>query len=357
MSTNEKFVKIPNGYACTLCDKTFPRKWNAKNHLRVHEPKRKKTKCPIRKCQSTFYDIPNIRLHFSRYHPEQSLDEVLTKLKWKDEKKEYTVDMPKCGICSKRFKRKENLAYHLQSYHSKNRSAADCNKDDERVFRRIRHNKYSASQKSVLKKDLSKCNCIDGECGDECINRLLLCECDSLCSQNCTNRTIQTSNPDSFEVYITRDKGWGVKAKEHIKSGSFIIQYVGEIVSENEFKSRIETQYASDAHHYGVYLESGFIIDARDMGNESRFINHSCSPNCEVQKWMVNGLPCIAIFSVRDILQGEELTIDYKFHLYNNLEEKACKCNAKNCSGVFGKKVSTKAKILYFDMYAGRKSI
>lgn len=131
---------------------------------------------------------------------------------------------------------KENLAYHIRSYHSKNRSAAGCNKeasmvDDERVFRKIRRNKYSSTQISALKKERSTCNCTDGKCGEECINRLLLCECDSRCSPNCTNKTIQASNPDSFEVYITKDKGWGVKAKEDIKSGSFVIQYVGEIVT------------------------------------------------------------------------------------------------------------------------------
>lgn len=342
MSTDPKIIKIGERYACTVCDKTFPRKWNANNHLRVHEQRRRKAKCPIRKCKKTFFDIPNVRLHFSRFHSDESFDDAVAKLKWKNVERKVTDQMPECRICFKRFTRKENLAYHLHSYHSKNRTVAEFKKNDERVFQKIRINHYLSTKKSVLKKDTSKCNCIDDTCGVECINRSMLYECEANCSKNCTNKTIQTSIPHSFEVFITRDKGWGVRANAYIESGSFIIQYVGDVISEHEFKNRLNTQYSSDVHHYGIYLEAGFVVDARDMGNESRFVNHSCWPNCEIQKWIVKGLPCVAIFSLRSISPGEELTIDYKFQSYNDLERKTCKCNATNCSGIFGKKVSSR---------------
>ena len=55
------------------------------------------------------------------------------------------------------------------------------------------------------------------------------------------------------------------------------------------------------------------IIDATKRGNRARFINHACEPNCETQKWVVNGETCVCIFSLREIAAGEELT--YNYHL------------------------------------------
>lgn len=55
------------------------------------------------------------------------------------------------------------------------------------------------------------------------------------------------------------------------------------------------------------------IIDATRKGNRARFINHSCRPNCETQKWMIDGETCICIFALCDIAAGEELT--YNYHL------------------------------------------
>lgn len=252
--------------------------------------------------------------------------------------------MPTCVVCNKRFTREENLSYHMMSYHQnfQERHSKKCekSKDTERMFNKIRSNQYLSTQKSMLKKDIPKCSCpANAECGEDCINKIMLYECDSDCGKNCKNKTIQTSHPHSIEVFITPDKGWGIKAKRNIERESFIIEYVGEIINEFEHKTRMQTKYSKDAHHYGMYLESGFVIDARDMGNISRFINHSCDPNCYVQKWFVKRLPCLAIFALRSIPAGEELTINYNFQLYNNYEEKICKCNARNCSKTLGKKV------------------
>lgn len=98
----------------------------------------------------------------------------------------------------------------------------------------------------------------------------------------------------------------------------------------------MKTQYANDSHYYSVYLESGYVINARDMGNISRFVNHSCNPNCDVQLRIVNGLPCVAVFALRNILAGEELTFNYKFESFNIYKKEKCKCMAENCRGIIG---------------------
>ena len=75
--------------------------------------------------------------------------------------------------------------------------------------------------------------------------------------------------------------------------GEFITEYVGEVVSEQEFRRRMTEQYSNERHHYCVHLDGGIVIDGYRMGNISRLINHSCQPNCEMQKWFV--LMCYAI--------------------------------------------------------------
>ena len=52
-------------------------------------------------------------------------------------------------------------------------------------------------------------------------------------------------------------------------------------------------------------------IDATMMGSAARFINHSCSPNCQTQKWLVGGALSVCIFALHDIVTGSELTYNY----------------------------------------------
>lgn len=338
--------KAKQRYECTVCEKTFPRKWNLQNHSRIHEKTRPKAKCPY--CDSTFFDVPNIRRHCLIRHGKKNVSKSLMDLEWEDESKEISDGLPFCALCKKPFTREENLTYHMMSYHPSHVNQTN-ETDTERTFKKISSNQYISTKKMELKEIVAKCNCLaDANCGEECINRMLFHECRSECGKNCTNQTIQTSIPHSIEVFITRDKGWGVRAKTEIKSGSFIIQYVGDVLSGREFRNRTDTKYSDDTHHYGMHLVAGYVIDARDMGNESRFINHSCQPNCNVQKWVVKGLPCMAIFAVRNIPKGEEITIDYKFQSYSGLEDKICKCNSNNCSGILGKQVRIKGKSINF---------
>jgi len=69
-----------------------------------------------------------------------------------------------------------------------------------------------------------------------------------------------------------------------------------------------------------------------------RFVNHSCEPNCEMQKWTVNGLFRMALFALRNIPANQELSYDYNFSLFNESEGQVCLCKAKTCRGVIGGK-------------------
>lgn len=84
-------------------------------------------------------------------------------------------------------------------------------------------------------------------------------------------------------------------------------------------------------------IDANQIIDARFKGNAARFINHSCDPNAELQRWQVKGYTRIGIFALRDIAAGEEITYDYQFF---TAEETACRCGTAKCRGYLGANVA-----------------
>nr|XP_053639713.1 uncharacterized protein LOC128693874 [Cherax quadricarinatus] len=214
-------------------------------------------------------------------------------------------------------------------------------------FKKIKSNVYY-DVKPNHDYELQACNCKrptkPGErgCGDDCINKMMLIECFSqTCpiADSCGNQPIQRHEYKTcLQRFMTPNKGWGIKTTQEIKAGTFIMEYVGEVVSEKEFKLRMQTKYANDTHHYCLNLDRGMVIDGHRMGGDCRFVNHSCDPNCEMQKWYVNGQYRMALFALKDIEEGTELTYDYNFSLFNPAEGQECKCGSENCRGVIGAK-------------------
>lgn len=114
------------------------------------------------------------------------------------------------------------------------------------------------------------------------------------------------------------------------------MEYVGEVLDNKQFEKRAK-KYSENKniHYYFMALKSNAIIDATKKGNISRFINHSCDPNAETQKWTVNGELRVGFFSRKDIKQGEEITFDYQYQRYGK-EAQKCLCEAPNCRGWIG---------------------
>ncbi|XP_043464325.1 histone-lysine N-methyltransferase SETD2 isoform X3 [Leptopilina heterotoma] len=175
-------------------------------------------------------------------------------------------------------------------------------------------------------------------CGEDCLNRLLLIECGSRCvvGSRCTNKRFQNCDYAKCEVFRTEKKGFGLRATADLDAGEFIMEYVGEVVDPKDFRKRTK-EYSKDKnrHHYFMALKSDQVIDATMKGNISRFINHSCDPNAETQKWTVNGELRIGFFIKKFIANGEEITFDYHFQRYGK-EAQKCFCEATNCRGWIG---------------------
>lgn len=175
-------------------------------------------------------------------------------------------------------------------------------------------------------------------CGEDCLNRLLMIECGPRCvvGDRCTNKRFQNCEYAKCEVFRTEKKGFGLRAVVDLLAGEFIMEYVGEVVDPKDFRRRAK-EYSKDKnkHYYFMALKSDQIIDATMKGNVSRFINHSCDPNSETQKWTVNGELRIGFFNRKFIAAGEEITFDYHFQRYGK-EAQKCFCEAPNCRGWIG---------------------
>ncbi|KAK1929360.1 Histone-lysine N-methyltransferase ASH1L [Phytophthora citrophthora] len=97
-------------------------------------------------------------------------------------------------------------------------------------------------------------------------------------------------------------KGVGVITLEDITEGCLVGEYVGGGGQD----AQLRTQISADA-----------VIDATRIGGRMRFVNHSCDPNCKVEKWCVRGQARCGLFAIRHVTAGEEVTIDYNFHSVN----------------------------------------
>ncbi|KAI0862897.1 hypothetical protein F4860DRAFT_102469 [Xylaria cubensis] len=198
----------------------------------------------------------------------------------------------------------------------------------------------------------SKCVCTpeDG-CGETCQNRIMLYECDTTnCNVGeklCQNRAFarlqeRTRAGGKFrvgvEVIKTSDRGYGIRANRCFQANQIIMEYTGEIITEDECDRRMNEKYKDNQCYYLMSFDQNMIIDAT-TGSIARFVNHSCQPNCRMVKWIVSGQPRMALFAGdQDIMTGDELTYDYNFDPFSAKNVQKCLCGSPNCRGVLGPK-------------------
>ncbi|XP_060855766.1 uncharacterized protein LOC132933510 [Metopolophium dirhodum] len=203
----------------------------------------------------------------------------------------------------------------------------------------------------IINSDTYKCHCkytrkdwIEKKpgCATECLNRLLNIECGKACvlKSLCTNKQFQNKQFKRTKVIKTADKGYGVFALEDIPSGTFVDEYMGEVIDQCEMIIRMKkTLYKNN--NYMVQLKHDEIIDATRKGNITRFINHSCEPNCVAEKWNVLGESRMGFFSKELIRKGEEITFDYSFEIFGDAAQQKCYCGTPKCRGFISKKSRT----------------
>lgn len=180
-----------------------------------------------------------------------------------------------------------------------------------------------------------RCICTES-CANYCLNRQLHIVChDAICNvgSDCGNRCFTKRQYPKTEVYSEFGRGWGIRTLEFIPNGAFVFEYVGEIINQDEMQRRLQEQKRKNQlNYYIMQLCNEFYIDGKNAGNESRFLNHSCEPNLELQSWIVKGLPCIGIFAITDIPADMALSFDYDFDT-NDEEKIVCRCGTDSCRG------------------------
>ena len=133
--------------------------------------------------------------------------------------------------------------------------------------------------------------------------------------------------------------GKGVFARELIPADTRLIEYTGERIDQEEGDRRYPWEDSVPYHTLLFTVEEDLIVDGGVGGNISRFINHSCDPNCT----SVIEDRRIYIESIRKIPPGEELTFDYNLitegrHTAAAKRRFPCYCGAANCRGTLLKK-------------------
>jgi len=163
----------------------------------------------------------------------------------------------------------------------------------------------------------------------------MIFECNDMCRCNvssCHNRVIQHGISVRLQVFRAFGMGWGVRPLAPIPKGTFVCEYVGELISDSEAETR------EDSYLFDLDNKDGdtFCIDANNYGNIARFINHSCTPNLTPVKVFASHqdlrFPHIALFANRDIKKGEELGFDYgeKFWVIKH-KFFTCHCASDRC--------------------------
>jgi SET domain-containing protein len=137
-----------------------------------------------------------------------------------------------------------------------------------------------------------------------------------------------------FEVRHSRIHGYGVFALRRIRKGTTVIEYLGDRVTHDLANERYKDKDPKDGHTFLFTVDAKTVIDAGVNGNEARFVNHGCHPNCQT----VNTGRRIFIEALRTIQPGEELAYDYQIQRDDDDPADvdvifACHCGAPSCRG------------------------
>ncbi|GMY20554.1 histone-lysine N-methyltransferase SUVR4 isoform X2 [Fagus crenata] len=182
------------------------------------------------------------------------------------------------------------------------------------------------------------------------------------CRILCGNRVVQRGITCKLQVFFTPEgKGWGLRTLEDIPKGTFVCEYAGEVLTNQELYERITQSSGNDRHTYPVTLdadwgsevglrdEEALCLDATGFGNVARFINHRCFDGNLIDIPVELETPDrhyyhLAFFTTRKVNAFQELTWDYGIHFDDqNHPIKAFQCC---CGSVFCRDKNRKRSVI-----------
>ena len=149
-----------------------------------------------------------------------------------------------------------------------------------------------------------------------------------------TASSVPTDSPTDtvYRVKNSSIHGRGVFARRKIRAGTLLIEYTGERISYAQACEDAAARQDDSNHTFLFSLEDGSVIDGGRNGNDARWINHCCEPNCEAREESGR----IFIHALRDVMRGEELNYDYGLVLDERYtpalkRSYACRCGTPGC--------------------------
>jgi SET domain-containing protein len=148
------------------------------------------------------------------------------------------------------------------------------------------------------------------------------------------SRSSKSTSSRPFELRASAIQGKGAFALRRIRAGTRLIEYTGRRISQDEANTRFDDEAMGRHHTFLFSLDDNTCLDASEGGNDSRFFNHSCEPNCEAV--LEDGR--IFLYTLRDIWPGEELVYDYAYERSGDMSREAerlyfCQCGSPFCRG------------------------
>ena len=189
------------------------------------------------------------------------------------------------------------------------------------------------------------------ECHDRCA-----------CGPDCPNRVVERGRQVPLQVFRTANRGWGVRSTVDIRKGQFVDKYVGEVITASEAGRRRAKPHIAQRKDVYLFALDKFSdpaslderlrgppleVDGEFLSGPTRFVNHSCAPNlrifARVGDHADKHLHDLALFAIRDIPKGEELTFDYvdgvddedndALDPEKHKDMTRCLCGSKDCRG------------------------
>lgn len=147
--------------------------------------------------------------------------------------------------------------------------------------------------------------------------------------------TNTSDNPAGDPVWRVKNSpihGRGVFARRKIRAGTMLLEYLGEHINYAQACADLAAREDESNHTFLFSLEDGSVIDGGRNGNDARWVNHCCEPNCEAREDAGH----ITIHALRDIARGEELNYDYGLVLEGRYTAAlkrayACCCGKPGC--------------------------
>jgi SET domain-containing protein len=155
-----------------------------------------------------------------------------------------------------------------------------------------------------------------------------------MAGQSSTKKNGVTKPADRIEVRESAIHGRGVFARARIRKGARIIEYTGRRLPWKKAQDLPSADPKDPNYTVFFEVDDGNVIDASVGGNEARWINHSCDPNCETCEEEGR----VFIYARRGLEPGEELFYDYKMVPAERRSRKverqfACFCGTSKCRG------------------------